>query len=216
MTTITKTDRREVRKMEIDVANVITAIGTIVLGYFTYNQYTKNKLTDLKLKQLAEEDKRKNRVRADNSAIIFGELWTLLHELDCDRVYIVQPHPLGDEEMLSVYFEVKQKGVSAMRPRIQKLKISDVAKFASDLAKNLFWHIKNIDVDVKDNYAKSILLSNGCEEAFVKRLSDNRHDWVGSIFCEFSDKSKISEEEAHKILHNAAMNIQYILPEIKD
>ena len=34
--------------MNIDIASVITAIGTIVLGYFTYNQYTKNKLTDLK------------------------------------------------------------------------------------------------------------------------------------------------------------------------
>ena len=72
--------------MNIDIASVITAIGTIVLGYFTYNQYTKNKLTDLKLKQLEEEDKRKNRARADNAALVYGELWNVLH-LTGPRVY---------------------------------------------------------------------------------------------------------------------------------
>jgi hypothetical protein len=29
--------------------SIITALGTIILGWFTYNQYTKNKLTDVKI-----------------------------------------------------------------------------------------------------------------------------------------------------------------------
>jgi hypothetical protein len=59
------------------------------------------------------------------------------------------------------------------------------------------------------------LSSCGCEAAIIKRLSDNKHDWVGSIFCEFTDEMNISEEEAKEILHIAATNIQYILPEIR-
>ena len=40
----------------MDWANIITALGTIILGYFTYNQYTKNKITDYKLTKWKEED----------------------------------------------------------------------------------------------------------------------------------------------------------------
>ena len=50
----------------------------------------------------------------------------------------------------------------------------------------------------------------------VKRLSDNKHDWVGSLFVEFSKPMSIDEGEVKGILENAAINIQYILPDIKD
>lgn len=200
----------------MDITALITAIGTIVLGYFTYNQYTKNKITDLKIKRFEEEDKRKNKARADNASLVYGELWNVLHETKADRVYIIQPHPLGNEEMLTIYFEVKRKNASSMKPNIQNVKICDVAKFSSDLVKNIFLYITNIDEQISDSYTKSIISSCGCVNCVIKRLSDNRHDWVGSIFCEFSEPMDISEEEAHNILHNAAINIQYILPEIKN
>ena len=95
------------------------------------------------------------------------------------------------------------------------MKISEVAKFASDLVKNLFMYITDIDNQVKDRYARSILSSYGCQAAIVKRLSDNKHDWVGSIFCEFTKSMDVTEDDAKDILHNAATNIQYILPEIR-
>lgn len=198
------------------IPSIITAIGTIVLGWFTYNQYRKNKMTDLEIDKIKNQDKIANKRRSDNATLVFGELWSLLYELKADRVYIVQPHPLGHEEMLTVYFEVKRKGVEPMRPHIQNLKINEVAKFASELVKNLFWFITDIDAQVEDRYANSIISSCGCQNAIIKRLSDNRHDWVGSIFCEFTNSMEISEEEAREILHNAATNIQYILPEVRE
>ena len=96
------------------------------------------------------------------------------------------------------------------------MKISDVAKFSSDLAKNLFIYIKDIDAQVEDRYAQSILSSCGTKSAIIKRLSDNSHDWVGSIVCEFVNDMQISEEEAREKLHSKATTIQYILPEIRD
>jgi hypothetical protein len=146
---------------------------------------------------------------------VFGELWNVLYETGASRVYIVQPHPLGHEEMLTIYFEVKRKGVEPMKGHIQNMRISEVATFASSLVKNLFLYITDIDAQVEDRYARSILSSYGCESAIIKRLSDNKHDWVGSIFCEFTDKMTVSEEDAKEILHIAATNIQYILPEIR-
>ena len=103
-----------------------------------------------------------------------------------------------------------------MKPHVQKLKISEVPKFSTMLVNNLFLYITDIENQVEDRYARSILSSCGCKNAIIKRLSDNRHDWVGSVFCEFNDDMTISEEEAKALLHKTATNIQYILPEITE
>lgn len=209
--------------MEINVADIITALGGLIgaMGgiyaiWTKYHQDTKNKETDYKISKLKEEDMARNKKRSDNAMLVFGELWNVLYQTGASRVYIVQPHPLGNEEMLTIYFEVKRKGVESMRPHVQCLRIADVANFAASLVKNLFMYITNIDEQVKDRYAKALLSSCGCENAIIKRLSDNRHDWVGSIFCEFTQPMTISETDAHDILHHAATNIQYILPEFKN
>jgi hypothetical protein len=194
---------------------IISALGTIVAAFFAYNQYTKNKLTDMKIEQFKKEETAKSLRRADNSSLVFGELWNILHELEADRVYIVQPHPLDNESFISIYYEVKRKGVEPMKPHVQNLHISEIAKFASDMVKNLFMYITDIDEQVSDKYAKSILSSYGCQAAIIKRMNDNKHDWVGSIFCEFTHPIDVQEEEAKKIMHNAAINIQYLLPEYK-
>lgn len=208
--------------MEMDVAEIIVAIGGLVgaIGgvysiWTKYNQDAKNKKTDYEIEKLRNEDKIKNERRTDNSTLVFGELWNVLYETGASRVYIVQPHPLGHEEMLTIYFEVKRKGVEAMKPHVQNMRISEVANFASVLVKNLFLYITDIDSQVDDRYARSILSSYGCEMAIIKRLSDSKHDWVGSIFCEFTGDMRVSEEDAKEILHVAATNIQYILPEIR-
>ena len=198
----------------MDWANIINAIGVIVVAYFTYNQYTKNKVTDYKLEKWKEEDKVKNKRRIDNGMIVYGELWDLLYGLKADRVYIIQPYPLGHEETLSIYFEVKRKWAEPMKPHIQKMHICEVAKFASELAKNVFMYITNINEQITDRYAQSIFSSCGTNHVLVKRLSDNQHDWVGSIVCEFVGDMEISEEDARNELHKKATNIQYILPNI--
>lgn len=194
---------------------IISAIGTIIAAWFAYNQYTKNKLTDLKFEKFRKDEEIKSIRRADNSSIVYGELWNILYELDADRVYIVQPHPLDNESLLSIYYEVKRKGVEPMKPHVQNLRIADVAKFSSDMVKNMFMYITDINTQIQDKYAKSILSSYGCEAAVVKRLNDNKYDWVGSIFCEFTRPIHVSEDEAREIMHRCAMNIQYLLPEYK-
>lgn len=202
--------------MEIDLANIISAVGTITAAYFAYNQYTKNKITDLKIEYYKKEEERRSYKRSENTAKVFGELWRILYETKADRVYIVQPHPLGHIAFLSVQFEVKRKGIAGMKENIQKLPMSEVAIFAEALAKNLFMYFSDIDNQVKDRVAKSILSVNGCNTVAIKRLNSSQ-DWVGNIFCEFTDNDSIpAEKDLHKVLHEAAINIQYILPEFKE
>ena len=176
--------------MEIDIANIISAAGTLLAAYFAYNQYTKNKLTDLKVEYFKQEEKRRSYHRSENSAKVFGELWRVLYETKADRVYIVQPHPLGNIAFLSVQFEVKRKGIAGMRESIQSLPMSEVAVFAENLAKNLFMFYSDIDNQVKDKVAKSLLSTNGCNSVAIKRLNSSQ-DWVGNIFCEFTQMKRI-------------------------
>lgn len=201
--------------MEIDVANVISGIGAIVAAWFSYNQYTRNKMTDIKVEQFKKEEERRGYKRSENSAKVFGEIWRVLFETEADRVYIVQPHPLGHASFLSIQFEVKRKGVEGMRGNIQNLPISEVAAFSKQMVDEVFMYITNIDEQIDDRVTKSIMSSNGCESIIIKRMN-NSNDWVGSIFCEYTTHMNISEEEARSILHEAAINIQYILPEFVD
>ena len=195
---------------------IISAIGTIVIGWFAYNQNTKDKMTDIKIEQLRARNEEKRNRRADNSAIVHGELWHALVELRADRVYIVQPHPLGNESMVSIYFESKRKGVESMKPKVQNLKMCECASFCADMAKNLYIYYDDIDEQVKDRYAKSLLSACGTSKVAIKRLSDNTHDWVGSIFCEFTHDVDVDKEEVRAVLHDVAMNVQYLLPEYKE
>ena len=55
------------------------ALGTIIAAWFAYNQYSKNKLTDLKIEKFKKDEETKSIRRADNSSIVYGELWSVLH-----------------------------------------------------------------------------------------------------------------------------------------
>lgn len=200
----------------MDWGSLFTAISTIVIAWFGYNQYTKNKKTDAKIKQIQEQDKAKNKLRADNSMVIFGVLWDVLYEIGADRVYIVQPHPLGHEEMLSIYYEVKSSGVQGMKDRIQNLRIADVGTFSSDMAQNSIMYINDIESEVSNKYAQSLMATYGSENLIIKRLANNEYKWTGSIFCEYLEPTDIDREKAKKVLTNAALRIQYILPEFQN
>lgn len=198
------------------LAPIIAAISTIITGWFAYNQRTKDKMTDLKIEKFKTEQQQKRKRNNRSSAIVFGQIWYILNKLGASRVYIVQPHPLGNVSMLSVYYEVDENGVDEFYPCVQNLRMSEVAKFSEEMANNLFMWITDIDAQIGDKYAKSLFMTSGCKSAAIKRLSDNRHDWVGSIFCEFNHKTDVAEEEIRKVMHEVAIKIQYILPEIEE
>ncbi len=195
--------------------SIISALGTIFAAFFAYNQYTKNKLTDLKIEKWKADEEAKSAKCSDNIAKIYGVLWQLLHELQADRVYIVQPHPLTNNLFLSVSLEVKRNGVSAMKPNIQRLPMADVAAFAAELSTRDFLFYRDIDGEVKDKRAKAIMTTNGCCSVVVKRLADDEHDWIGSVFCGFTHEQELHPSSLRQQLQEAADHIQYILPEYK-
>lgn len=198
-----------------NIPAIISSIAVILSAWFSYNQYAKNKLTDLKIEKWKAEEEVKSVKRSDNIAKIYGVLWQLLHELQADRVYIVQPHPLVNNLFLSVSLEVKRNGASAMKPNVQRLPMSDVAAFSAELSARDFLLYRNIDTEVKDKRARAIMTTNGCCSVVVKRLTDDEHDWIGSIFCGFTHEQQLQPASLRQQLQEAADHIQYILPEYK-
>lgn len=203
----------------VDWSAIVSAVTTAAVGiwtaWFTYNQKTKDKLTDLKIEQYKKEMKKRSFKRSEDTAKVLGALNKILLGANADRVYIVQPHPLGHIAFLSIQFEVKANGVQGMRYEVHKLEMSDVPKFCERMVDNLWMYLDNIDEQVQDPYAKALLSSNGTKVAAIKRMSTAR-DWVGSIFCEFMETPTISEADLQKLMHEAAITIQYNLPEYQE
>lgn len=204
-------------------AATITAIGSVVVSVLTllftqYNRMTqkhRDRMNDLKYENYKKETERFEFKRSENSAKVFGELWRVMRTLGAERVYIVQPHPLGNSAFLSIYFEVKDDFASGMKENVQNLPMSKIALFSKALAENLFLYYSDIDSQVEDKMAKSLFIANGCRKVAIKRLN-SASDWVGNIFCEFIDETNVSEQEIQKVLHDAAVKIQFILPEFRE
>lgn len=209
--------KEKARKME-HWAAIISALGVIITTTLTIwvkaTQNRRDKMTDLKIDEMRRAGEEKWRKRNTNSSVVFGELWNVLYALKADRVYVIQPHPLGNEMLLTIQYEVKRKGVEAMKPQVQGLKMSEIACFTSLLGKELYLCYTDIDKQVEDKYAKSLLSSCGTTAVAIKRLSDSRHEWVGSLCAEFTHGTALSCDTARDVLHSCATNIQYILPEV--
>lgn len=205
-----------------NIGDIVTLIGAVggcispmLLAWFKYNQNTKDKMTDYKIERLKAQEKQNGYKRSANTGKVLGELYKVMIATGADRVYIVQPHPLGHIAFLSIQFEVKANGVEGMKMSVQKLEMSEVAMFSKMMTENIFMYFDDIDNQVEDRVAKSLMSSNGTIAVAVKRLNSSR-DWVGSIFCEFLDKPVHTQDVIHKILHDAANNIQFNLPEYQD
>ncbi len=197
------------------IAPIISAIAAIIAGWFAYNQKTKDKMTDLRIEQMRRDEERKSKIRSDNTGAIYGVLWHILHELQADRAYIVQPHPLSDNHFISVSMEVKRNGIKGMKSSIQNLEIANVALFVSELASREYLQFRDIASEVRDKRARAILSMNGSVSSVIRRRSDDRYDWIGSIICEFNDTMTADPIFCRKTLEDAADKIQYILPEIR-
>lgn len=197
---------------------ILTGIASIAALWFTYNQYTKNKLTDYKIEKWRKEEQQNNIKKAGSIATIYGELWELLYFLKADRVYLIQPHPLYKEMYISATLEVKQYGVSSVRDSMSDVKIESVAKFVSELANTEYRFVKNIEESDLDGRIKATMAGNGCCSAALRRLCDEKNNWIGTIVVgyihSFND-NEIDINLIEKMTRSSALAIQYILPEYK-
>lgn len=196
------------------IAAVITALGVIVLGWFQYNQQTKNKETDARLKQRDEEDKEKRKLLKIAANDIMRELHRLLIKTDAQRAYIVQPHPLDRAKFISIEYEVFSEGMVEIARKVHRMPISSVAGFVSELSNRDFilWHSQ---ADVKDGRARAIMHSIGTEKMAAMRMMDDTL-WLGNIVLDFDSHQELEAVYLKGKMGDAANVVKYILPEIEE
>lgn len=196
------------------IAAVITALGVIILGWFQYNQQTKNKETDARLAQREKEDKEKRNAEKRAASAIFRELWPLLNKFEgVLRVYIVQPHPLDRAKYISVMYEVVSEGMVNISPIVRRMPIGNIMDFVGDLEGEdfVYWASQS---DVKVGRARSIMHQLGTDKMIAVRMMGDGL-WQGNIVIDF-DNVDIDIEAVKSALYDVRSNIQYILPEIED
>lgn len=194
---------------------LIAIISPIVTAYFVYNQKAKDAKVQRDMERWKKEEEQKSYMQNKYSGQVFGQIHELLRSAKADRVYIVQPHPLGHVAFLSCYFEADNNGITEMQSSIQSIPMSKVPLFSRDLAENAWLYYNDIDDQVNDDVAKSMFLANGTHTVCIKRM-ENTKDWVGSIFIEYIEEPELSESDIRKLAHDAALVIRYILPEFKE
>jgi hypothetical protein len=196
------------------IAAVITALGVIVLGWFQYNQQTKNKETDARLAQREKEDKEKRNADKRAASAIYRELWPLLSQFEgVLRVYVVQPHPLDRAKYISVVYEVVSEGMVSILPIVRKMPIGSIMDFVSELEGKefIYWQSQG---DVKAGRARSIMHQLGTDKMVAVRMV-NDGVWQGNVVIDF-DNVEIDIEAVKAKLYDVRSNIKYILPEIEE
>ena len=202
------------------VPSIISAIGVIVVGWFTYNQEVHNKMADFKLEQMKSEQIYQMNLSNELEAKINGYLWRLLENLDCQRVFITQAHPTKDPRYISVTYEVKRAGVSPIKSSFKDIPMSDIPLTAevfsnsNKIDKNTeYLHIPNVnDSEYLDDYTKSIFRMNGINELVVIKLVDSRNVWAGNLICSHDEDRHFSVEAIGADLLKTSRDIQYLLP----
>lgn len=196
------------------IAAVITALGVIVLGWFQYNQQTKNKETDARLARREQEDKEKRNADKRAASAIYRELWPLLSMFEgVLRVYIVQPHPLDRAKYISVVYEVVSEGMVSILPIVRKMPIGSIMDFVNELESKDFVYWSK-QADVKAGRARSIMHQLGTYKMMaVRMISDGV--WQGNVVIDF-DSVEVDIEAVKDKLCEVRSNIQYMLPEIEE
>lgn len=185
---------------------VVTVLGIYQIRF--------QKMTDIKIEEYKKELVRKSNRRNDNTSKVWGEIHHLLGQLRADRVYIIQTYPLGRNDFITVEFEVTVHGVAFIKESIKDMHMREVPKFCSVISSTDFLHIKNLK-DMEGMRARALFATNGTQQMYIYRLKDSTYDWIGSLVCDYTTDDIPSEDEARRAMEVAALNIQYILPEIQ-
>lgn len=197
------------------IAAIITAVGVIIMAWWKYNQSMRDKLTDLKIEKWKKTEKETNYRAVENAARIYGTLWEILYSIKCDRVYILQPHPLINQQFVTITLEVKRKGVSEMKNQIIDLPMGDIAYFIRELVNNEWLYYEDICNIEIDRSIKALMGINGTTQVAIHKLVNVKGDWIGSLFVESANETLFDPKETQRIVESAANSIQYILPAYK-
>ena len=200
--------------LAVILTGLFTLISGVIVAWFAYNQRTKDKMTDLKIEKIQQDNAEKAARDNRNSAIVYGELWKLLHRLDVDRCFVLQPHPKEKHRYLSVFFEVDKNGISPVKEILMNIPMSQIPQFSEEISVERWLFYTEIDKQVLDKRVRSFMQLGGASNVAVKVLENAEGSWIGNLFVENTTNKKFIDNEdiIKQEMKNTANIIQYIMP----
>lgn len=196
-------------------SDVLSSLAIIITAYFGYNQYTKNKETDHRLKTIKEEAQQKAKADSENIGQTYGLLWNFLYKHEFDRVYILRPHPEKKYEFVSVQIEVRRNGISSIKKSLQNQPMDEIPHFVGRLSKEDYIIIEdtNNEKDIQDNVMRSMFSCNGSTCGVINRMENRDGRWCGNIFATCMHKKDLNDQEIKKDMLEISSKVQFILPD---
>jgi len=198
---------------QIDLSEIISALGAILATALSFYQYRNNRSAGRKIESYKKQLTEKLSKDSESAAMIYGILWEGLHKLGTDRIYILQPHPSHANRFLTITMEVRRGGVSAMKPQLQSLPMSEVANFVSVIARERFIRYDDISTNLIDKRSRAIMGIAGVLSIAIHRLENIDGKWIGNIFSEHTQIICRSCGKCEKVLAEMARVIAPILPD---
>ena len=198
---------------QIDISDIISTLGALFATILSFYQYRNNRSASRKIESYKKQLTEKLSKDSESAAMIYGVLWEGLHKLGTDRIYILQPHPSHANRFLTITLEVRRGGVSAMKPNLQSLPMSEVANFVSLIAKERFIRYDDISTNLIDKRSRAIMGIAGVLSIAIQRLENLDGKWIGNIFCEHTQKKCWQCNMCEEILSDMAKVIAPILPD---
>lgn len=145
---------------------------------------------------------------------IYNVIAALLSNFHASRVYIIQPHPLGKNEFISVCYEVSDMGVLPIKGQLVDYPAENMPYFVGEISQRDFLFYKSISM-LKGKRSRAFFANIGTDSLIIKHLEDDKNDWVGSLVVDFMEPTDITPDYAKNILQEAADKIQFILPPVE-
>jgi len=206
---------KEVEHLSTILVSIIGAVVAIWGAWFTYNQKVHNDKHEHKLEKMRAETAEKMAINNRHYAMIYGYLGELLHKLDIDRCFIIQPHPEHKHLFLSVAIEVDRKGISAVKDSFQNVPISDMAVFVKELATKVWLYFDDVNNQVECRKAQALMFMAGSVQIAIRQLVNAQGSWIGSLVVENINQKEFDKEDCMEIIKNTANVIQFVLPPIQ-
>lgn len=200
--------------MENIVTNLTNVlIAPLVLGLAAVLWKYIEKRLNMQLDQLGKKINERSEKTKKDVGTIYNVIAALLSAFNASRVYIIQPHPLGKNEYISVVYEVTDMGVTPIREQLIDYPASNMPVFVGEICQRDFLYYKNINM-LKGKRSRAFFANAGSESLIIRHLEDDKNDWIGSLVIDFMSETTVAPDYAKKELQDAADKIQFILPPV--
>jgi hypothetical protein len=205
-----------------DISNLVGAIGGIigmvVVPVLMVWVNSKSKRLDNKIEDERErmESRRKRELLGVSSSYgkIYGYMHKMLYSICCDRVYIIQPHPLSAKHYISISLEVVHAGRDVVEYKDSfQYKVMGEWGGLCGMLSGEGWIVIDSVRGVEDVRFRTELMRKGVKQCVIRRMVTEEGHWEGNLCCEWTHGEIRDIERVKEVMEKKGLLIEMILPE---